>query len=140
MAFREKSAWIMALALLLGGVFYFGTVISLSRGHGGLAPPGLPLLVFYTAAMVATAVVGHAVAAAMAPREAGHRPDEREELVIARAGNQSAYVLAVGVLLSLGAYLLTGNGHLMFYVAFGSLMAFQLYAYAAQIMMYRTGV
>jgi len=34
MAFREKTAWIMSLALLLGGVFYFGVVVTGSQALG----------------------------------------------------------------------------------------------------------
>lgn len=36
MPFQEKSAWIMSLALLLGGIFYFRVVVAMSSEIGEL--------------------------------------------------------------------------------------------------------
>lgn len=49
-------------------------------------------------------------------------------------------MLAAGVLVSLGSYLLSGNGDLMFYVVFASLIASHLAEYVLQIIFYRTNV
>ena len=140
MPFHEKSAWIMSAALLVGGILYFGVVLSLSTGFDGLAPPSLPQVVVYTVLLVLIAITGHVVAAALAPREANAAPDERERLIFARAGNLSSHVFAVGVLLSLGLYLFTYDGHLLFYGVFASLMLGQLTEYVLQIWYYRRAV
>jgi uncharacterized membrane protein (DUF485 family) len=139
MAFQEKSAWIMALALLAGGVFYFALVASLSSEAGALAPPLLPQIIAYTAVLVGIAILGHIVAAAMKPREANSDPDERERLIVVRAGHLSSYILGVGVLLSLGMYLFGLGGNALFYGVFGSLMLAQLGEYLLRIFFYRRG-
>lgn len=69
MSFREKSAWIMSLALLLGGLFYFCVIVWMSSAIGRLAPPILPLVAVYTVVLVLIATVGHIVVAVSAPRK-----------------------------------------------------------------------
>ncbi|MEQ8858769.1 MAG: hypothetical protein RIC56_08985 [Pseudomonadales bacterium] len=139
MAFREKSAWVMALALLFGGAFYFYLVAQMSGAVGALAPPLVPTLVGYTVLMVVIAVVGHVLAAVTAPRDAAAPEDERDRQIVHRAGHLSSYVLAVGVVLALGGYLVTRDGDLLFYAVFGSLMLGSLVEYLTQIYLYRRG-
>lgn len=140
MPFHEKSAWIMSLALVVGSLFYFLPVVSSLIGAGELASPLVPRIIAFTVCLVVIAVVGHIVIAALAPKDADAPVDEREQLIFDRAGHYSSYVLGVGVLLSLGLYLLSGNGDLLFYVVFASLMASQLAEYLLQILFYRTRI
>lgn len=140
MPFHEKSAWIMSLALLVCGAFYYQTVASMSAALGHLAPPILPTLVAYTIALIVIAVIGHILIAILSPDDANDAIDERDKKVINRAGHLSGYVLGAGVFVGLGLYLFTYDGNLMFYVVFGSLMLSQLAEYAVQIAMYRTSV
>lgn len=140
MPFQEKSAWIMSLALLVGGIFYFGVVAAMSWAIGQLAPPILPLIAVYTAILVIIAVLGHVVVAVLAPRDANAPHDERDRAVIVRAGHWSGYLFGVGVILSLGLYLFSYDGNLLFYCVFASLMISQLFEYAAQIFFYRRGI
>src|SRR5687768_7465909 len=107
MPFQEKSAWIMSLALLIRGAFYFGIVASMSFEIGQLAPPILPLVAIYTAILIVIAIAGHVVVAAFAPKDANAKLDERERKVIVRAGNRSGNVFGIAVVLSLGLYLVT---------------------------------
>jgi uncharacterized membrane protein (DUF485 family) len=140
MAFQEKSAWIMAVALLVGAVLYFGVVGVMSSSMGRLAPPVVPVVAVYSAILAIVAIVGHAVVAALAPKEANARLDERERAVHARAGQRSGVVFGFGVVASLGVYLWSYDGNLLFYCVFASLMLSQLVEYALQIVMYRTSV
>lgn len=130
----------MSAALIVGGLFYFLPVVSGWTGSGQLASPLMPRIVTYTVCLVVIAVVGHIVIAALAPKDADAPADEREKLIFDRAGHYSSYVLAAGVLVSLGSYLLSGNGDLMFYVVFASLIASHLAEYVLQIIFYRTNV
>jgi len=139
-AFQEKSAWIMSLALLVGGVFYFGVVAAMSSAIGKLAPPILPIVAVYTGILVLIAIVGHIVAAVCAPRDASAPLDERDRTVTSRAGHRSGYVFGIGAILSLGFYLFTYDGNLLFYGVFASLMISQLVEYGMQIHLYRTTV
>lgn len=140
MAFQEKSAWVMAIALLLGALVYFGLVATASSSGAGLAPPALPLITFYTVVLILVAILGHAVAAALAPKEANAPPDERERTIAAYACHRAGYVFGAGVILSLGLYLLSGSGNLLFYCVFAALMLGQFAEYAFRILLYRTSL
>jgi hypothetical protein len=140
MAFQEKSAWVMSLALLLGGAFYFFVVAAMSSAIGRLAPPLVPIVAVYTAILVLVAIVGHILAAIVAPREANTTEDERGQKATVHASHQSGYVFGTGVILSLGVYLFTHHGDLLFYSVFASLMISQLVEYGLQIFLLRTTV
>jgi hypothetical protein len=140
MSFHEKSAWIMSFALVLGGIFYFGVVARISAEIGHLVPPIFPLVGVYTAILVVVALAGHVVIALMAPKEASAPLDERERLLTVRAGHHSGLVFGAGVIMSLGLYLVSYDGNLLFYCVFGSLMISQLVEYGLQIVLYRTTV
>lgn len=140
MPFHEKSAWIMSVALLLGGVFYFSAVVSGWSESGQLTSPLIPLILIYTAFLVVVAIVGHIVIAVLAPKDANAPLDERESQTFCRAGHYSSYVFAVGVLISLGIYLISNSGDLLFYTVFASLMVAQIAEYFFQILFYRTPI
>ena len=140
MPFREKSAWIMSIALLSGGFFYFHSVLSTWSESGQLASPAIPQILAYTGILVAIAIVGHIVAAALAPKDANASVDERERQILVRAGHYSSYVFAAGVLIALGVYVVSGSGDLLFYTVFASLMLGQIVEYVFQILFYRTPI
>ena len=140
MPFREKSAWIMSFALLLAGVFYFYVVAVTLSESGHLAQPMLPLVVVYTVCLVLLSVVGHVAIAIWAPKDANATLDERERQIFNRAGHHSSYVIASGIVMSLGLYLFSHDGDLLFYTVFASLIIGQVMEYAFQIFLYRTSV
>ena len=137
MPFQEKSAWTMSAALLIGSILYTAAVFQTSSEIGRLAPPSLSLIGAYTVALIVVAIVGHIVAASSAPSEANTPPDERDRLISIRADAVSAYVLAVGIGLSLGGYLVREHGDFLFYGALASLIVSQASKYIAQIAFYR---
>lgn len=140
MPFYEKSAWIMSVALLLGGVFYVNVVLDASAVAGQLAPPVIKSIVVYTVILVLVSIVGHAAIGILSPKEADAALDERERHIVERAGHWSAYLFGFGVVASLGLYLVTRNGDMLFYAVFASLMVGQFAEYAIQILFYRTAV
>ncbi|MCH9695305.1 MAG: hypothetical protein K0U72_12415 [Gammaproteobacteria bacterium] len=140
MSFQEKSAWIMSLALALGGAFYFVTVSAMSAEINQLAPPTIGAVVVYTLILIALAIIGHVAIAVFAPKEANASLDERERMIFARAGNFAGYVFGFGVILSLGMYLVSYSGNALFYGVFASLMIGQLSEYAARVFLYRVAV
>lgn len=140
MAFHEKSAWIMATGLLFGAFVYAGAVRALSVDLGTLAPPTLAPLIGFAVLLVLIAVVGHIAIAVMNPSEAESSLDERETRVVQRAGYWSSYVLATGIVLSLGSYLIVVNGEWLFYGVFGSLVLASFADYALQVVFFRTAL
>ena len=124
----------------LQGFFYFHSVLSAWSESGRLASPAIPKILAYTGILVAIAIVGHIVAAALAPKEANASVDEREKQIFVRAGHYSSYVFAAGILSSLGVYVVSGSGDLLFYTVFASLMVGQIVEYVFQILFYRTSI
>jgi len=140
MPFREKSAWIMTIILIVLGAAYFYVVAGIWSETGQLGAPMLPLVIIYTVCLTGLAILGHVVIAIFAPRDANAAVDERERRILERAGHYSSYILGFGVILSLGYYLLTRNGDLLFYAVFASLMLGQIMEYVLQIVFYRSTV
>jgi hypothetical protein len=71
------------------------------------------------------------------PRQSGAPPDERERLIVARAGHLAGLVFLVGVLPALGHYALHGNGNIMFHVIVLSLFVSGVAEYGSQIILFR---
>lgn len=140
MAFQEKSAWVMSIALLVAGGIYFGVVGQLSSGAGQLVPPNVPFVTGYTIVLVIAAVLGHIVVAAMSPSEANADLDERDRKIQTRAEAISGYVLGFGVIACLGYYLWMREGDVLFYGILLFLMLSQLVEYALKIWFYRTAI
>ncbi|MDV6315310.1 hypothetical protein [Idiomarina sp. HP20-50] len=135
MPFHEKSAWLMALVLLVSSLFYFGAIVYMSP-EGGIAPPTLPVLIVYTIFLVVLTVLGQIILAITSIKDASKRIDERERRIFEKAGAISSSILASGTVLALFLFLLTYNGSLLFYTVFGSLIVAQLAEYFLQIYFY----
>ena len=140
MPFREKTAWVMLVLLTLAGGFYAWEVIGAGLSLGSAPPPSLKLALVYVFIVVAGAIVGMSSLGASSPHEASAPADERERIILDRAGNWSGYVLAVGAITGVLHYWAQENGHLTFHIVVGSLMLSQIAEYAFQIVLYRRGV
>lgn len=140
MPFHEKSAWVMAVAMIAGGGAYFWTIAALSAELGHLAPPVLRTVIVFTAVIVVLAVVGHILVAALSAQDTNAASDERERRIAGKAAHLSGYVLGVGAIGALALYLFTYDGNLMFYIVFGSLILSQLTEYVVRILLHRKGI
>lgn len=108
MSFREKSAWITLITLILVSLFF---LLHVPPSELRLAPEPSPFL-FHAflagvAVFVAIALVAHLVAAVRVPREARAPQDERERLIALKATSLAAKVYVV---LSLGSVSLVHFG------------------------------
>ena len=140
MAFKEKSAWVMT-ALLTGlGIYYVYDVWQASLAASGTAAPNIALISFTTAMLIAGAVIAHILIAGIAPQDASAPDDERDKIVITRAGNIAGYVLGFGVFASLWHYYFLKDGNLMFHILVVSLIVAQIADYVLTIYFYRRGV
>ena len=110
MSFRERSAWVMMLALLVAGVSYFRIVGSTSLALGHISPPSSGLVMAYIISLTLIAIFGQVVIAALSPREAEAGADERDRLIAARAGSVFGHVLAIGLIGVLACYVLGPHG------------------------------
>ncbi len=146
MSFREKSAWVMIVALLIAGANYVVDVLRASLALGHIAPPSGGLVLAYIIVLAILAVFGETILALISPKEAQAGADERDRLVAARAGQVFGVVLAVAVVSLLGSYVLgphggtVMNGDALFQGLLVAMMVAQITEYAAQIWFYRRGV
>lgn len=139
MSFREKSAWISLLAYLGIYGFYFVQVGSaLTRGDTDGAP-FLGLFAQSIALFIAVIIMGTVITAVLAPREANAPADEREKLVTLKANSASGYVLAAGVVLTIGVIFYGAKDFLVINLLFFSLVVSEVYKIVTQLFLYRRG-
>jgi len=139
MAFREQSAWAMGLILMVAGLLYFGKVYAASQALGATAPPIMAFVVIYVILVVIASIVIMSPLAAVQPQAANAPADERERVILDRAGNWSGYVLTFGVATGLFHFWVQRDGNMLFHIAFASLMLSQISEYLFQIILYRRG-
>jgi len=136
MAFREKSAWVMAALMVAAGLYYLNMALTWSSNAGATAPPA-PILTAYVVLVVVGSVVAQATLGMASPRDAHAPADERERPLLDRAGNLSGIVLGFGAIISLLHFLAHGDAYLLFHSIMGSLIISQIAEYALQIVLLR---
>jgi hypothetical protein len=141
MSFREKSAWITLITLIVLALFY---ITHLPPAWMLDPPPSgwmFHVLAVGVIAFVVIEIVAHVIVAIRAPRDAQAPRDERERLIALKATSIAAYVYAV---LSLGSVFtvihLGANEIGVFYCVFLSFILAEIVNYAARIVYYRRGV
>jgi hypothetical protein len=142
MSFREKSAWITLVALVVVTLLW-----ALHFPWGGpftLAPAPNPFL-FHTLALatisfIVIEVVAHVIVAVLAPREAGAPADERERLIGLKATRLGAYVYVPLSLSSIFLIHLGANEIGLAYLVLFSFVIAEIVNYTARIVYYRRGV
>jgi hypothetical protein len=138
MSFREKSAWISFVCLLLFGALYAWHAVSgESFRMRGIGPM---VFVFGTmAALVALEIALHVAIALQSPKEARTPKDERERLIDLRASRVAFYALLIGTFSSIGAgmHLPGSSRFLMANWMMGSIIVTGLVRFGTQIALYR---
>ena len=141
MSFREKSAWIMLIMIVLMTALW--TAHMAWWRPSMLAPDPNPFvfhtLILTTVGFVVIVVVAHIVIAVLAPRDANARADERERLIGLKATRIGAYVYAGLSLSSIFIIHLGANEGGILYCVFLSFIVSQIVNYAARIAYYRRG-
>jgi hypothetical protein len=140
MSFREKSAWITLVTLILLTLFF----VTHLPGSWTLAPqPGGFLFYALTVGVIAFVVIeiiAHIVVAILSPRDVKAPRDERERLIALKATSIAAHVYAF---LSLGSVFLIhlgANEIGVAYCVFFSFIIAEAVNYAARVVYYRRGV
>jgi cytochrome bd-type quinol oxidase subunit 2 len=137
MSFREKSAWITLVTVLVCFGVYYGGVVS-GGVHRGLET--IHLLLLCVGALVVLQVALHVIAARLTPRADRAARDEREALIQARSHTVGYYVLVACVLaLGIPGHMGHGTVDMLNFALLGVVIA-ALTVSAAQIVMFRRGV
>lgn len=132
MAVREIVAWVMVA--LFGAV---GAVCLASILDAGFTAPPQKVAIVAALATVAGVAVLEIALAIFLPRQSGAAPDERERLIVARAGHWAGLAFLFGVLPALGHYAAHGDGNIMFNVIVLSLFVSGMAEYGSQIVLLR---
>lgn len=132
MSFREKSAWAMAALLTLTG----GLFVKLAVFDG--VPAVFAAFPFVLFTVVGAFVVQLALVV-LNIADANVSADERERTILSRSGHLSSYFLGVGVLLGLGYFMVSHDGHMMFFIILLTLIVAQIAEYGAQVLLFRRG-
>lgn len=134
MSFREKSAWVMGILMVGTGLLYAWLVAQAPDA------PVIAALLPYVLVVVVLSVVVQVILALASPKEAKAPADERERIVIDRAGNWSGMVLALGLFMAGGTFLLYPSGTMLFHHMIGALILAQTAEYALQILLLRRSI
>jgi hypothetical protein len=137
MSFREKSAWITLVSIIIVFGVYFTHVPNLFDPDPGIWE--LHVIAICIASFVVIEVVAHIVLYLRFPKDARTPKDERERLIDLRATRLAAYVYVVGTFL---AILTPHHGASGFAVGVFVLLAFviaEIVNYTARIVYYRRG-
>lgn len=133
MSFREKSAWGMGVVIALTGLFYGWIVAQAPQA------PVIGTLLPYVLLVIVLSILVQILLAFISLREASAPADERERIVIARAGHWSGIALGAMALIAAGGYVATGNGNLLFHLLIGAVIIAQVLEYMFQIALFRRG-
>lgn len=132
MSFKEKSAWIMLVALIwIFGRYAWSLYQAGSFGAGTTAVMIVTIVVF-----VVIIVIAHIAAATFSPKSANEAEDERDRLIELKAESLSGFVLGSAVFGALAAALLRGD-YLIANILFLGLAASEIVKNAWQVMLYR---
>ena len=138
MSFREKSAWITLVSVLLCFGAYFGTVFI--HGFGGDPRANGWLLLECVGAYVVLQIVLTLAAVWTTPKDGRSPKDERERMIQARSHTIGYYMLVVMVLmLGVPLHLHHLAAHQLMLFALLGVVLTGLVVSAAQIVMFRRG-
>lgn len=141
MSFREKSAWIILITLIVLTTLF---VLHMPPPYS-LAPEPSPAtfgaLMIMVGLFVGVIVIGHIVIAVLAPRDATTASDEREKLIALKATSIAAHVYAFltlgGIFVAL--HLVGTNAIGLGYLIFFAFIAAEIVNYAMRVIYYRRG-
>jgi archaellum biogenesis protein FlaJ (TadC family) len=139
MSFREKSAWISFVSILVVFSAYFWNVARILHGKVD-GHTGFVISIALLAAFVLIEIVLHLTVIMQAPNEARAPRDEREQLIELKATRVAFQVLVVGALAGVGMMHITRNAfvvgqHVLLAIVFAELVKF-----GVQIRYFRGGV
>ena len=142
MSFREKSAWISFLVILVAFGAYFASIGVDLRTSMGAGYRGAPLLGLVSVIVVVTLieVAAHIVLALRSPAEVRSASDERERAIALKATRPAFYVLMAGVWLAFGAAVLGGGVWMLVQAILLAVWVAELTRFGMQIYYYRRGL
>src|SRR5262245_23014159 len=136
MSFREKSAWIsvVLIVLVFGPYFWLVGRSFAGTGHVHVGTQFALILLF-----VVLEIVLHIAVAIQSPRDAEAPSDERDNLIDLRATRVAFYVLFGGALVSIFTLHFPVNVWTLSQFVLFSIVVAELVKFSSQIVFYRRG-
>jgi cytochrome bd-type quinol oxidase subunit 2 len=135
MAWREKTAWITLVLMVIA----YGTYFTLISGASLSTMSMLKLFGAVTVLQVIAAVIATAVLAALSSDEARAKADERDRAVARRGASIAYFVLIVGVI-TVGVIMpFRDSGQRLINAALFALVAAETVRYVTVVVSYRRG-
>ena len=137
MSFREKSAWIsLVLILLVFGPYFW--LVARSFAGGGVVHHGTQFALIMV--FVVLEVVLHVAIAIQSPRDARAPKDEREDLIELKATRTAFYVLFGGALMSIFTMHFRLTVWMLSQCVLFAIVVAELVKFSSQIVFYRRGL
>jgi hypothetical protein len=142
MSFREKSAWISFVVILVAFGAYFVSISGDLTGTMSIADHALALtgLVALIIAITIVEAAAHIVVAVRSPAEAQSGRDEREKVIALKATRPAFYVLMSGVWLALGVVVVGGGVWALVQATLFAVWVAELTRFGTEIYYYRRGM
>jgi heme/copper-type cytochrome/quinol oxidase subunit 2 len=134
LSFREKSLWLMLVALVASFGFYFATVLPPSAAD--VLPHQVILFVIAVVMLVIMQIVGH-IFIAIVDRRA--ETDERDRLIELKGTRNASYVLASGVFVALCAAMVTDGNFVFTHLLLASWVLAQVVEIGSQLFLHQRG-
>jgi hypothetical protein len=134
LTYREKSLWLMGIALLVVFGLYFSWVLPAAESN--VVPRQIGLFIVAIVLLVVLQVAGHAVMAAIDRRV---EPDERDRFISLISERNGSVVLAIGVSVSLFLAVSTDGNFLFTHVLLAFWVLSTLASIATSLWLYRRG-
>lgn len=102
MAFREKTAWVTLIAMVVAYAIYFSLLISQFDLSDSAGPGTMPMLMLFGGVTIVQAIVVVIISAILgvqAGREAQAAADERDRAIARRGASAAYFVLMIGMIL-----------------------------------------
>lgn len=137
MSFREKSAWVTLIAILLVSLLFLTHGPRVFAGRVGAWE--LHLVAICIAAFLVIEVVAHVVLYWRNPKDARTPKDEREQLADLKATRLAAHVFVLGSFVAILASVHAPNAAIVGFVVLAAFVIAEVVNYAARIIYYRRG-
>lgn len=137
MTFHEKSRWIALIANLGAWSWYFVTVARMHAADVPDAPDLIAMMLPVIVVITVVHIVAHATVALWRPSEARTEMDEREQAIARRATAIAYNILAVGLILAIGATLFNWTAFFAVNVVMFVFVLAESVRYALEIASYR---
>jgi hypothetical protein len=135
MSFREKSAWISFICLLLLVLTFF---VGLHH-HPQNAQGHLYLALGVVVGFVLLQVVLHLIVVAQSPKDARTPKDERERFIELRGARIGFYALVVGELIAMAAFHAHGRVDVLMWSILVAILIAWMIKLGSEIVLYRRG-